>query len=273
MEKYTFLFIFFFIAIFEACTSSTNNTNSLNDAKESADNQISFFTTDTATTFIMDTLDNKSPRMSIKISLPFTKNKNAIEGNINTSIIYAAFGLDNMSPQAAIDSVLKTARTDYLSLRPNYLNEKGMQHSAAWLNYELEVKGCYSTGYKNTINYTISSHTYNGGAHGLDTYAHLNFDAQSGEETKLQDLFIEDFEESLTATLLSTLAKQIGVATIDEIEPAGYISTSEFYPTENFLLEKDSIVFLYNEYEIAPYYMGKTRIAVGYNQLENILKK
>ncbi|MBQ5731230.1 MAG: DUF3298 domain-containing protein, partial [Bacteroidaceae bacterium] len=47
----------------------------------------------------------------------------------------------------------------------------------------------------------------------------------------------------------------------------------ELYPTENFRLSPDSIIFVYNSYEIAPYSMGRTRIALGYNQIENLIKK
>lgn len=44
------------------------------------------------------------------------------------------------------------------------------------------------------------------------------------------------------------------------------------YVTNNFILGKDSIFFLYNNYEIAPYYKGRSRIGFDYDELKDLLK-
>ena len=42
--------------------------------------------------------------------------------------------------------------------------------------------------------------------------------------------------------------------------------------TNNIILGKDSITFLYNRYEIAPYALGDIEISLDYNTLKDIMK-
>lgn len=272
MKKCVYLLILFLAGTMVSCfDGGSKSVNGENIAD--INSTIPFAVTDTATKFIMDTLESNSPCLDIEISLPFAQGESSLSGNINSGIIYAAFGLDSMSPQAAISTLLNTAGNEYLANRHDYINEKSADNSPAWFNYQLIIKGEQKRGYKECINYSINNYTYEGGAHGLETCILLNFDHKSGKEIKLQDFFVENYEEQLSNLLLETLGRQIGATTIDEINEYGYFNIAELYPTENFLLAPDSIIFVYNCYEIAPYSMGRTRIALGYDQIENIIKK
>lgn len=275
MKKCAYSLIFFLALIMVACSNrdgkgrTNENANVENATKEA----IQFAVTDTTARIIMDTLESNSPCYKINISLSFAQGNGVAENNINSGIIYAAFGLDSMSTQEAISTALDTARDEYMALRPKYINEKSMSHSPAWLNYEFTLNGKPVTGYNGCINYHIENYTYTGGAHGLENCILLNFDSKSGKEIKLQDFFAENYEEQLTALLLDALRKQLGITTTEEINEKGYPDIENFYPTENFLLAPDSIIFIYNRYDIAPYSTGRTRIALGYNQIESIIKK
>lgn len=271
MKKCAYSLILFLLFMVSAC--SNNGSKSRNDSLTSTDNSIPFTVSDTIAKFIMDTLDSNSPCLDIEISLPFAQGENFRSGNINSGITYAAFGLDSMSPHDAISTYLNTAGNEYLANRPDYINEKSADNSPAWFNYQLTIKGEQKRGYNECINYCIDNYSYEGGPHGLETCILLNFDHKSGKEIKLQDFFVENYEEPLTNLLLQALGRQISATTIDEINEKGYFNIAELYPTENFLLAPDSIIFVYNSYEIAPYSMGRTRIALGYDQIENIIKK
>lgn len=274
MKKCAYSLILLLALVMVACSDASNKGNKSNkenvtDNKES----ILFATTDTISKFVMDTLVSNSPYFEVDISLPFAQGEGEAKSNINTAIIYAAFGIEGTSTEETISKVLETAQDEYYALRPDYINEKSMNQSPAWFNYRFSVKGNNSTGYNECINYTIENYSYTGGAHGLVNHILLNFDSKSGKEIKLQDFFAENYEEPLTKLLFEALGKQLGVTNAEEINEKGYFNIEELYPTENFLLAPDSIIFVYNSYEIAPYSMGSTRIALGYDQIDNIIKK
>ncbi len=272
MKKCAITSIIFSLLILGACTGGTGGSTATGPA-DVPGNAIEFTSIDTTAVYAIDTLDKASPRLEAHISLPFATGSSAEAGNINASVIYAAFGLDSMAPSAAIATALTSAADEYLAQRPHYLNEKSMQHSPAWFNHRISINGTTSTGLSGCINYTIKSESYSGGAHGYYADIYMNFDPTSGQEIKLCDIFTVNFEEPLSATLIQALGRELGATTPEQINEKGYFNIRELYPTENFLLAADSIIFLYNPYDIAPYSTGQTRIAVGYNELQGIIKK
>ena len=42
--------------------------------------------------------------------------------------------------------------------------------------------------------------------------------------------------------------------------------------SNNFILDNENIVFIYNKYEIAPYAFGDIMITVTYDELKDLLK-
>lgn len=268
MKKCTIGSIIFLLLTQVACNNVGNNADSASDTAK-----IEFTRIDTTATAAIDTLDKASPCLKFEISLPFAQGNSPAAQSINSSIIYTTFGLDGSDAQTAIDTAFARERDEYLAQRPHYLNEKSMEHSPVWFNQEISIKGTESRGLDNCINYTIESYTFSGGAHGMETTTLLNFNAKNGAEIILDSIFTPNFEQPLSAALISALGLQLGATTPEEINEKGYFNIEELYPTNNFLLTKDSIIFLYNPYEIAPYSMGSTRIALGYNQIQQLLKK
>ena len=45
----------------------------------------------------------------------------------------------------------------------------------------------------------------------------------------------------------------------------------DIFPAENFILGDETITFVYNPYEIAPYALGSTELTLPYSQLSKIL--
>ena len=66
--------------------------------------------------------------------------------------------------------------------------------------------------------------------------------------------------------------KDNNVSTIDELCNKGYSLDIDFFITNNFILGNDSMTFLYNRYEIAPYAMGDILISLDYETLKDIMK-
>ena len=43
------------------------------------------------------------------------------------------------------------------------------------------------------------------------------------------------------------------------------------FASKDFSLEADSVIFYYNEYDIAPYAFGPCQLAISYDELQDII--
>ena len=101
----------------------------------------------------------------------------------------------------------------------------------------------------------------------------MNFDALSGKQLTLSDVFVPGYETRLTELLTEKLMNIADVKTIEELKAKDYLFSMDMFPSENFILGSDEITFIYNAYEIAPYAMGRTEINVEYSEIKDLLKK
>ena len=46
----------------------------------------------------------------------------------------------------------------------------------------------------------------------------------------------------------------------------------EMFPSENFILGNETITFVYNPYEIAPYAVGSTELIIPFGDIKDLLK-
>ena len=65
----------------------------------------------------------------------------------------------------------------------------------------------------------------------------------------------------------------VGASDIQSLRDKGYLYSSDMFVSDNFLLGKDGVTFIYNPYEIAPYEMGITELTLDYDDIEDILKR
>ena len=135
-----------------------------------------------------------------------------------------------------------------------------------------DVKGRTVTGYKGYVSYIMTREEYYGGAHPSTVSTIACFDPATGAEITLKDIFKEGYEETLATRLIDRLLKDNNVSTIDELCNKGYSLDIDFFITNNFILGNDSMTFLYNRYEIAPYAMGDILISLDNKTLKEIMK-
>ena len=236
-------------------------------------NKDEFVTKKSQTVCLLDSTEENSPKCQTDISIDYVVSADKErETKINNSILYAIFGYENISAEAAIDSFVAHVHEEYACLRPEYINEKQINANAAWLNHSYIIDTKVEYGRKGVINYIIHSESYTGGANPNSAYTIINFDSETGCEIKLDDIFKENYEEYLCSRLTDALAKKIGAGSREEIKEKGYLTFNDIYPTENFIMKKDSILFYYNLYEIAPRAAGTTILGFKYDELSTIMK-
>lgn len=250
-----------------ACSSNTGKS------KEEKSNSITFETISRTDTCYLDTTYSESPKYISNISVKVAKSDNKeLEAKINNSILYTLFEYENMSMGAAIDTFVSGTFREYYDLRPEYFNEKQINRNPVWLNFAYELKTDVEYGRDNTIIYMIENYTFTGGAHPNTVATYINFNPETGDEIKLGDIFKDNYEEMLNNRLTDALADKIGAKSRKDIMEKGYLTFNDIYPTDNFMLKKDSILFFYNRYDIAPYALGTTTLGFSYEELSDIIK-
>lgn len=218
--------------------------------------------------------EKETPHYTCSISLLYLNSPDSLlQANVNSSIVKAAFGYDSLTPKEAIDTFTHLAIKEYSGNLPSYLNEKEAGDVGHWYNNSFTLTTQVLNGKAGIWNYILYNSFMYGGAHPTTNYFYLNFCSKTGKEIELNDVFTEGFEDALNEKLIGALEKHLGVSTLDEVKEKGFLTMNGMFPSNNFLLEKDSIKFMYNQYDIAPYALGQTELSLAYSNLADILKK
>lgn len=224
--------------------------------------------------------DESKPACNLSIDFAFVNKATTIgaKDSINAYLLSALFGkkYQQLSPQEAMEGYAKEYVTNYRAdlepmIQKDIDNHIDKDQLTAWYSYEQELKGSVETYKGMLLTYRTYKNEYSGGPHGMYTTEFINLNLSTLQPILLDELFMEEYQETLTELLWYQLALDNGVETRDELEEMGYATTGELAPTENFYISEDGITFYYNVYEIAPYSMGPTQITLSYDMLEYIL--
>lgn len=123
------------------------------------------------------------------------------------------------------------------------------------------------TAFDSLICVELHVESYTGGAHGNTNTSYIVADVRSGKQIAVTSLVknIQRFTDSAERAF----RVQTGIGLTEELGAHNYfVEDSTFGLPENIGLTADSIVLYYNEYEIAPYVMGPTRITMPRSALK-----
>lgn len=202
----------------------------------------------------------------------------AMQDSLNKYFTSACFGASyqNLSPQEAVEHYAQQYITNYRQdLEPLYLKEEQDEDNdgriGAWYSYYKGMESHVMFYQSHLLVYQIDYNEYTGGAHGIYQSTFLNMDLHTLKPIRLEDIFVENYQEPLTDLLWNQLMADNNVASRQELENLGYGMTDDLAPTENFYLTPEGITFHYNVYEIAPYVMGAIQISLPYQIMEHLL--
>lgn len=125
--------------------------------------------------------------------------------------------------------------------------------------------------FKDFVELELSIWTYTGGAHGNGYTGFLLIDHVTGKVLTLEDFVtsIPDF----TRIAEKYFREQNNIEPESSLEELGYwFPEDQFYCNNNFYFTDDSMHFLYNIYEIAPYVGGSTEFSIPLSELKGFLR-
>lgn len=230
--------------------------------------------------------ENSVDSITISTSIEFAKEAE----NINSNIVNYIFGedYDGLSVTEASDNFIQNTIANYkeecMDFRKDWIeyekeeakkegneeiNEEELAKTAIpGANWNYDIKSFFTPAYNNIASYLISYYTYTGGAHGSTQLTALNFNLKTGEIITEKDFFKEGSEEEL-AKLLSKNLKN----SFEDEEAYESLFVKDIEPNGNFYISKDGVTYIYNEYEIGAYYLGRIQVVIPWNEVKHLVQE
>jgi len=250
------------VTFFVSCKQKTIMTT------ENSHSEIYYLAADTA---------KGSLHLNLMVELPACYHNEIILDSIRNTLITNLFGSDYL--QFGNDSVLKVFAAslinEYKITNAPLLEQLDSTAFYSFFN-EHNLEGFSLLNDEKIYSYGINRYVFMGGAHGLTTLNYFNFDLESGKQIMESDLFEAGFHEVLTSLLKTRIVEQSNedpnVETIISLDDTDYW-VDAIKPNNNFYITDESLNYVFNPYEIAPYYMGITEVIIPFDRIKEILKK
>lgn len=214
----------------------------------------------------VDTIARLSDVIQCHVHVDFTYLKENKYATVNDSLLrmgllqpdYFSINNDKLTPQIAIPTFVRQYIKEYMEIA-QLVRQKEKDKSQ--LIGELTIKTELRAALDNYI--TALSHiAINNGNGELTKYTIVrNFDPKSGKLITLQEQFGKDYKEKLTKEIIERIADRENLEKDDiaGLQTKGYFIGIDPYPTDNFILTDDSIMFIYTPGEIS---QKEVRVAI-----------
>ncbi len=226
--------------------------------------------------FLAEDTTKGSLNVDISVEIPVCFDNEAILDSVRNEIIRNLFGNSYvLQPNNLIVGKFSSDLSKEYKQTNSSILEQMDSTTLYSFNNEHVLEGFSLLNDKNIYSYGISRYVFMGGAHGLITLTYLNFDLQTGKKITEDDLFTTGFVSKLTEILKSRIVEQ----SIEDkdTEPILDLENTDYWvdaikPNGNFYITDESINYVFNPYEIAPYYMGQTEVVIPFIRLSGLLK-
>ncbi|MDN3722960.1 DUF4163 domain-containing protein [Aequorivita sp. SDUM287046] len=187
-----------------------------------------------------------------------------INGKIKNFIFTSLLMGEDTIPTA---KTIQEAATGFVK---NYKEDKAQFPDMAGEYFaEISVTEIYRS--EEHICFEIRQYLYTGGAHGYGTTSFKNIDPKTGEEIPFQKLF-KDKKEFATFAEKKFRHEQ-KIAQEQSINGTGFwFENDKFYLPESVGFTQDSIIFVYNQYDIASYADGPIELKIAVEEAKPFLR-
>jgi hypothetical protein len=201
--------------------------------------------------------------VKIEVDYPIIINANTAAQRINQTINNYIVNTLSFEEKTAVEIDVNKAISDFSSEFQKF-EADFPEDVIPWEAY-VEGELLYNSPLITTI--AINSYLYTGGAHGNDYIKLFNFNTETGEILKVEDVL--DLNAEFMALAKSKFEAEV-VKNDGNIND--YFFGEDFKLPENMGLNDEGLIFVYNKYEIASYAQGYTEFFIEFKELEKFLK-
>jgi hypothetical protein len=134
--------------------------------------------------------------------------------------------------------------------------------------YELNLENEILYNQNNLISFVVKNVNYEGGAHGSNSIYGYVIDLKTGKFLTEEDFAGENYKKKLSTVIAQKIAASKGLSDVSQLESIGYNAIEDIAPNENFTIDDKGITYYFNEYEIAAYFVGSTKVFIPYEELK-----
>lgn len=244
-----------------------------------SDNDITFDSISVEKTYhLLDNPENPNCNLEIKFIYPSSYKDKEMLSKLNSHFISSYFGeeYEDLSPEEAVKRYTDDYLEAYKDLEEDFKAEVARSEDSpvgAWFSYYEMSQNEITYNSNGIISYRVSFENYTGGAHGAHSFNNHVISLETGKEITENDIFVDNFQDSLAQILVERIAKQNNLTDVKELENIGFFSIDEIFPNGNFLVDESGITYSFNEYEIAAYVVGVTNVHIPYKDLSLLLRE
>ena len=215
-----------------------------------------------------------SPKCSVSLKMAYATEANGHRAEVlNNYVMERLFEMQDVSMETAANQFIEQYTNTYIkNMLPLYNQDRADTTKRSWYEYHYVITTETQPGSKGKTVYLATIDYYEGGAHGINQLITMNFNTETGQHITLADIFVPGFEHQLNEILLEALKEKVDTPNMADLKEKGYLYSMDMFPSENFILSDNTITFIYNPYEIAPYDLGAIQLTIPYRDLKKILK-
>lgn len=215
-----------------------------------------------------DCADESSNCVSVDISYPefISQDRDSIVTSINSyiqqSLLYYSYG--EVTP-TTIDELIQQMINDYKNQQ-----EEFPDYTIGWKESN-KISVVFNK--EGILSLEFFEFEFMGGAHPNTTVAYENFNTNTGSKIVYSDIFVDGYESTLNKIAEKEFRSVRNIAPDANLDSLGFwFNKNKFELTENFAITDSGLIFFYNNYEIAPYAWGSTKIELSYASIKDIIK-
>lgn len=215
--------------------------------------------------------DSEIPNYKIDIKVEYATGKSEAAQLINKQLVALLFDSTIMPFEKAKEHFVDSLCGNFEKELKEFYEPDNDCQSTYEYEYSQEGKVLDNTP-EGVISYMNWIQDYMGGAHGGAYSCYLNFHASTGKIITCDELFGKS-KAAVCKLIKEQIVKDNDCKTAAELEEKTSIfSLGEVYiSNNNFTIEKNSILFCYNPYEIAPWSEGTIYTRLSFKQLEGLI--
>jgi len=209
--------------------------------------------------------DSAQPYMTLSMEFTYLSafTNDTLLANIQKIFVVAFAGEDyaGRSPKGAFDAYEKEITDESLALASD-LGKDIPDFSEYYQKIKTEVVDTA----QNIITAKTTNENYMGGAHGAYYVFYYNIDTKTAKLLTEENFFKPDTKKQISGFIYEGLQSKYGNK-LNEV----LFESDNIEPNGNFYFGEKGLVYVFNEYEIAPYSEGLIEVIIPYEKIRELI--
>jgi hypothetical protein len=218
-----------------------------------------------------DSNDYFSCHLSINFTYPNVYNDQDKLQKLQSAFIECVFSMKyaGLSPQQAVDSFRIQYVKDFQCEK--FTDKDYDLEDETGFQYHLSLGNKITYNRDNLVSFLVENESFEGGAHGAHSIFGYVINLNTGEYITEDSFAGTNYKKNISDIIIEKIAEEKDINNPEQLEDIGYNNISDIVPNGNFTIDEKGITYYFNEYEIAAYFIGITKVFIPYEELKSFI--